>query len=205
MSNPVSPLRPAGLRPASSGPSSSGPPSSGPASSGPASPGWPGAQIRIGDAERTEVADRLARHFSDGRLDETEFGERLDRAMRAKTMADLSVLLADLPGEPALAQDGGRRDQRKIARTELERERLALKAELRAQRRATRRRRWRSLRMLVLLIALVVGAVAIAHWLVNSVAVWIIIGVIAFLWLRRNTARGHGGRQRAPDDLRQDR
>jgi Flp pilus assembly protein TadB len=167
--------------------------------------GWPGAQVRIGDAERTEVADRLARHFSDGRLDEAEFGERLDRAMRAKTMADLSVLLADLPGEPAPPQQSGRRDQRRVARTQLERERLTLKAERRAQRRARREPRRRALRAIVLLTALVVGAVMIAHWLVSSVAVWIVIGIIAFLWLRRYEARSRHGGPRNGDDLRQDR
>ena len=89
MSNPVSPPQPTtpALRRAS----------------------WPGADMRVGDAERAEIADRLAKHFSDGRLDEAEFADRLDRAMRAKTMADLSGLLSDLPGgEPtAEPQPGG--------------------------------------------------------------------------------------------------
>jgi len=43
------------------------------------------------------VADRLSRHYSDGRLDQAEFNERLDRAMKAKTRGDLSGLFADLP------------------------------------------------------------------------------------------------------------
>lgn len=179
MSNPVS------------GPQPKNP---GPAGTIPFRPSGPGVQIRIGDAERTEVADRLARHFSDGRLDEAEFGERLDRAMRAKTMADLSVLLADLPGEPTPPQQGSRRDQRKVVRTQLERERLALKAEERAHRRAGREPRRRAFRMLVLLAALVIGAAIIAHWLLSSVAIWIALGVIAFLWLRRVDSRGRSGR-----------
>ena len=54
-------------------------------------------QMRISDAERTEVADRLSKHYSDGRLDQAEFNERLDRAMNAKTQADLTGLFADLP------------------------------------------------------------------------------------------------------------
>jgi hypothetical protein len=54
-------------------------------------------QLRISDAERTEVADRLSRHYSDGRLDQAEFNERLDRAMKAKTQADLNGLFTDLP------------------------------------------------------------------------------------------------------------
>jgi Domain of unknown function (DUF1707) len=61
-------------------------------STGPADP-----QMRISDAERTEVADRLSKHYSDGRLDQAEFNERLDRTMNAKTQADLNGLFADLP------------------------------------------------------------------------------------------------------------
>jgi hypothetical protein len=61
--------------------------------------------MRISDAERTEVADRLSKHYSDGRLDQAEFNERLDRTMNAKTQADLNGLFADLPAtdEPEAA------------------------------------------------------------------------------------------------------
>jgi Domain of unknown function (DUF1707) len=54
-------------------------------------------QMRISDADRAEVTDRLSKHYSDGRLDQAEFNERLDRAMKAKTQADLNGLFADLP------------------------------------------------------------------------------------------------------------
>ena len=54
-------------------------------------------QMRISDADRAQVADRLSAHYSDGRLDQAEFNERLDRAMNAKTQADLTGLFADLP------------------------------------------------------------------------------------------------------------
>lgn len=57
----------------------------------------PDNNMRIGDAERNEVSELLSKHFSDGRLDAAEFQERLDRAMSAKTRADLSGLLTDLP------------------------------------------------------------------------------------------------------------
>ena len=53
--------------------------------------------LRVSDAERSDVADQLAKHYSDGRLDEAELNERVDQAMRAKTQSDLSGLLADLP------------------------------------------------------------------------------------------------------------
>jgi hypothetical protein len=172
MSNPVSPPQPAAAPRRASG---------------------SGADMRVGDAERAEIADRLARHFSDGRLDEAEFSERLDRAMRAKTMADLSGLLADLPGEdaPPPPQQGGRRHQRKMRKVQLQRERLALRHEQRAHRRAERQVRWRTLRWIPLLIAVLVGAVIVAHTLTHSIAAWIVIGAIAFLWMRRNGTGGH--------------
>jgi len=64
--------------------------------------------IRVSHAERTEVADRLSKHYGDGRLDEEEFNERLDRAMKAKTRADLDGLFDDLPdlGGPAAPPPG---------------------------------------------------------------------------------------------------
>lgn len=67
------------------------------------------SDLRVSDAERTEVADLLAKHYGDGRLDQAEFNQRLDQAMRAKTYRELSGLFADLPPtedieEPAGAQ-----------------------------------------------------------------------------------------------------
>jgi hypothetical protein len=53
--------------------------------------------MRVSDAERNEIGEQLSKHYSDGRLDSAEFQERLDRAMSAKTRADLSGLLIDLP------------------------------------------------------------------------------------------------------------
>jgi len=59
--------------------------------------------MRVSDAERQAVADRLAEHFSTGRLDQAEFDERVGKAMSAKTRADLNGLFDDLPetGAPA--------------------------------------------------------------------------------------------------------
>jgi hypothetical protein len=59
--------------------------------------------MRVSDAERQAVADRLAEHFSSGRLDQAEFDERVGKAMSAKTRADLNGLFDDLPetGAPA--------------------------------------------------------------------------------------------------------
>jgi hypothetical protein len=56
------------------------------------------ADLRVSDAERTEVADLLAQHYGDGRLDQAEFDQRLEQAMHARTYRELSGLFDDLPG-----------------------------------------------------------------------------------------------------------
>jgi hypothetical protein len=53
--------------------------------------------VRASDAERNEVADKLSRHFAEGRLDQAEFKTRLDTAMSATTRGDLVGLFDDLP------------------------------------------------------------------------------------------------------------
>jgi hypothetical protein len=58
---------------------------------------YPDQHMRVSDAERQAVADRLAEGFADGRLDQAEFDERAGLAMNAKTRADLAGLLDDLP------------------------------------------------------------------------------------------------------------
>jgi hypothetical protein len=68
--------------------------------------------IRVSDAERQAVADRLGAHFADGRLDQAEFDERVTRTMAAKTRGDLEGLFDDLPdleptGAPGSARTGG--------------------------------------------------------------------------------------------------
>jgi Domain of unknown function (DUF1707) len=67
--------------------------------------------LRVSDADRQAVADRLAESFADGRLDQAEFDERAGRAMAAKTRADLAGLLDDLPvtGAPAVPDQPRRR------------------------------------------------------------------------------------------------
>ncbi len=53
---------------------------------------------RIGDAERDQAATYLREALAQGRLEQTEFDERVDAALRAKTQADLDPLFRDLPG-----------------------------------------------------------------------------------------------------------
>ena len=54
--------------------------------------------LRVGNAERERVAQRLQEAFAEGRLDAAELQERLDLAYRAKTAGDLRPLTMDLPG-----------------------------------------------------------------------------------------------------------
>ncbi|HEY1365835.1 MAG TPA: DUF1707 domain-containing protein [Gaiellaceae bacterium] len=57
--------------------------------------------LRVGDREREAAADVLRREHVNGRLDVVELQERLDRALTAKTYAELDSLVADLPtGDP---------------------------------------------------------------------------------------------------------
>ena len=58
----------------------------------------PRPDLKIGDAERTAVTEALQRHYSEGRLDEAELEERLDRALAARTEGDLAEIVQDLPG-----------------------------------------------------------------------------------------------------------
>jgi hypothetical protein len=156
---------------------------------------WPGSEMRVGDTERAAIADRLAKHFSDGRLDEAEFNDRLDRAMRATTMADLTGLLSDLPdaegAQPQLPA-AGRRHQRKMQKVQLERERQRLKHERRHYRRAERQRRAYALRWLPVFVIGGIVAVIVLHTLTHSIGAWLLIGLVAFLWLRRDNSRHRG-------------
>ena len=58
-----------------------------------------GPAVRASDRERDAVVQRVQQAFAEGRLDDTEFDERMRAALTARTHADLDVLLADLPAE----------------------------------------------------------------------------------------------------------
>jgi Flp pilus assembly protein TadB len=75
--------------------------------------------LRVSDAERSDVADRLSRHYSDGRLTQDEFNERVDRAMSAKTQSDLCGLFDDLPSLDDQAEVPARRVHRRSRHTAL--------------------------------------------------------------------------------------
>jgi len=116
--------------------------------------------LRVSDAERAEVADQLSKHYGEGRLSQAEFDERLDQAMRATTRSDLSGLLDDLPGSGAAETAEG-----------------------------SRPRRLRSLLLApILAIAIIITAAQALAWSFH-VLPWLLIGLLAFLWLRYGPRR----------------
>lgn len=73
--------------------------------------------IRVSDADRERVADRLREHFAEGRLSTGELDERIEATLSAKTFAELRRVTKDLPdpepipgpGRPAAPPWAGRR------------------------------------------------------------------------------------------------
>jgi Domain of unknown function (DUF1707) len=59
--------------------------------------------LRASDADREAVSERLRVAAGDGRISLEELDERLDKAYKAKTYADLDVLIADLPTGAVMA------------------------------------------------------------------------------------------------------
>lgn len=53
--------------------------------------------LRVGDAERERAAAALGDHYAAGRLEPSEYAERLDAIWTARTRRDLDVLFHDLP------------------------------------------------------------------------------------------------------------
>jgi hypothetical protein len=122
-------------------------------------------QMRVSDAERTEVVDRLSTHYSDGRLDQAEFDRRLDQAMKATTQADLDGLFADLPG-------GAPSGRYEPAKTE-------------GPARPPRRRHHIGFIILAIVAAVIIGH-GPGHFFYFP---WLLIAVLAFIWLRHIDTR----------------
>jgi uncharacterized protein DUF1707 len=61
--------------------------------------------MRASDRDRTIVEQALTEAYADGRLDRDEFDERSDRALRSRTLGELSPVVSDLvsatPAAPA--------------------------------------------------------------------------------------------------------
>jgi hypothetical protein len=120
--------------------------------------------LRVSDADRQAVTDRLGEHFAEGRLDQAEFDERAGRAMSAKTRADLSGLFDDLPDASTRPQTGAAA--------------------------VPERRRGRRHPLLVLVL-LVIVTVAAAHAVVAATVPWLWLGFLAAIVFiaTRGTAR----------------
>ena len=58
--------------------------------------------LRAADADRERIAERLRQSHAEGRLDLTEFQQRLERCYEAKTVGELDQLVSDLPRESDL-------------------------------------------------------------------------------------------------------
>jgi len=136
----------------------------------------PAAGLRIGDAERAAAADRLAGHFSHGRLDQAELDERLDHVMRATTAGDLTEVFADLPADAPVAArvaggqprpaGGGRPHTARLPR----RRGLAI----------------------VVLVLCIIAVISVVNALAHSVIALAVIGLFALLWLRHRHVRKRG-------------
>ncbi len=132
--------------------------------------------IRVSDAERTAVADRLAAHYADGRLDQAEFDERVSRTLTAKPRGDLEGLFDDPPDlEPAgAAGTGGKPGQSLPYRP---------------------RRRGGILRPIALFIIVLVVASATWHAVTSVFIPWFWIAVLAMVILFvTRSSRAHRNR-----------
>lgn len=67
-----------------------------------AMPGW----LRASDADRERVVDLLKAAFAEGLLTKDEFGERVGRALTARTHADLAIPILGIPSGRAAAYEG---------------------------------------------------------------------------------------------------
>lgn len=66
----------------------------------------PHGELRIGDPERNDAISALSTHLTQGRLDSTEYDERVARVMQAKTATQISANFLDLPEpRPSLPGD----------------------------------------------------------------------------------------------------
>ncbi|MBO0870956.1 MAG: DUF1707 domain-containing protein [Micromonosporaceae bacterium] len=61
-------------------------------------------QLRMSDADRERIAERLRTATGEGRITLAEYEDRLRGVLAARTFADAEPYLADLPGGPVLTQ-----------------------------------------------------------------------------------------------------
>ena len=81
---------------------------------------------RIGDAERQKAMDDLGKHFTAGRLDITEYDNRLTNVAEAIMWSDLIPIFSDLPAitdtntSAAIPHASGIPEEEKFSRSEIE-------------------------------------------------------------------------------------
>ena len=81
---------------------------------------------RIGDAERQKAMDDLGKHFTAGRLDITEYDNRLTNVTEATMWSDLIPIFSDLPAitdtntSAAIPHAAGIPEEAKFSRSEIE-------------------------------------------------------------------------------------
>src|SRR6266516_6173292 len=121
--------------------------------------------LRASDAERADVADRLSKHYGDGRLDQAEFNERMERAMNAKTHGEFDGLFADLPDLTDMTHPD--------AKSPAARKHQAANPPARSP-----------MYRFALLILIIVAAALLGQALIHSFFPWLLLGIVAFLWLR---------------------
>ena len=63
----------------------------------PADPARRSVEPRIGDADRDQAVGFLQEHMAQGRIDASEFDDRMSRALKARTASELAILFDDLP------------------------------------------------------------------------------------------------------------
>jgi Domain of unknown function (DUF1707) len=66
-------------------------------------------RLRVGDTERDAISEILRSQHVEGRLDNDEFQERIERCLTAKTYAELDALVADFPNQQSEQARVGRR------------------------------------------------------------------------------------------------
>jgi DUF1707 SHOCT-like domain len=127
----------------------------------------PNPNLRVSDAERADVADRLSKHYGDGRLDQTEFNERMERAMNAKTQGDFAGLFDDLPdvagqeppARPPVSYQPARRPS--------------------------------PVYRIFMLALLVIAAIILGHILAQWFFPWVLLAIVAYLLLRHHERSHH--------------
>src|SRR5688572_32868605 len=78
-------------------------------------PAGPG-RVRASDRDREQVMAFIRSHWHEGRLNEAELDQRLGKALRARTLADLRKLYDDLPVPQATAPQKARRGANYVVR-----------------------------------------------------------------------------------------